>query len=108
MKIIKLSLRQPVLVNLITLMIVVAGLLSWKRIPREIFPTIDRRVITVTTDYPGVAPGEIEELVTIPLERAITTVDGIDRITATSVETPARPMRSWVSSAKPRSRKASR
>ncbi len=86
MKIIKLSLRQPVLVNLVTLLIIVAGIFAWINMPREIFPTIERRSITITTDYPGVAPGEIEELVTIPIERALVSVDGIARVTATSLE----------------------
>ena len=86
MKIIKLSLRQPVLVNLVTILIIVAGIFAWINMPREIFPTIERRSITITTDYPGVAPGEIEELVTIPVERALISVDGIARVTATSLE----------------------
>ena len=45
MKITKLSLRQPVLVNLLTILIIVAGLFAWKNMPREIFPTIDRQTV---------------------------------------------------------------
>ncbi|MFH2006946.1 MAG: efflux RND transporter permease subunit [bacterium] len=86
MNITKFSLRQPVLVNLLTVLIIVAGLISWIKMPREIFPTIDRHAVTITTTYLGVAPGEIEELVTIPLERSIATVDGVEKITATSRE----------------------
>lgn len=86
MKLTRFSIKQPVLVNLLTVGIFVAGLLAWRSIPREIFPSMERHTVSITTLYPGVAPAEVEQLVTIPLERAIATVDDIETITCSSSE----------------------
>lgn len=80
------SIRQPMLVNLLTIGILIAGLVAWKRMPREIFPEIARDTVTITTIYPGVAPEEVEKLVTIPIERSVATVDDVETITARSSE----------------------
>jgi len=86
MKITRFSIKQPVLVNLVTIGLFVAGLLAWRAIPREIFPSIERHTVTISTIYPGVAPEEVEQLVTIPMETAIATVDDIETITTQSSE----------------------
>ncbi|MDY0004524.1 MAG: efflux RND transporter permease subunit [Polyangia bacterium] len=80
------SIRQPVLVNLLTVGILIGGLVAWNRMPREIFPTLDRNVVVITTLYPGVAPEEVEQLVSIPIERSIATVDDIESIVVQSSE----------------------
>ncbi len=86
MNITRFSIRQPVLVNLVTVGLFVAGFMAWRTIPREIFPTLERHTVTITTLYPGVAPAEVEQLVTIPLETAIVSVDDIETVTAQSSE----------------------
>jgi len=86
MNVIRFSIKQPVLVNLVTVGVFVAGLLAWRSIPREIFPSIERHTVTITTVYPGVAPEEVEQLVTIPMETAIASVDDIETITTSSSE----------------------
>ncbi len=80
------SIRQPVLVNLVTVGIFIVGILAWQRMPREIFPEIPRDTVVITTLYPGVAPSEVENLVTIPIERAVATVDDVETITTESSE----------------------
>ncbi|PKN32242.1 MAG: hypothetical protein CVU63_19775, partial [Deltaproteobacteria bacterium HGW-Deltaproteobacteria-20] len=58
--------RQPlVLVSL--LLIIVAGLYGYVKLPREAAPDIQIPYIFVTTTYEGVAPEDMEKLVTIPL-----------------------------------------
>ncbi len=86
MNITRFSIKQPVLVNLVTIGLFVAGLLAWRAIPREIFPSIERHTVTITTLYPGVAPAEVEQLVTIPMETALVSVDDIETITTKSSE----------------------
>lgn len=86
MNITRFAIKQPVLVNLVTIGLFVAGLLAWRAIPREIFPSIERHSIHITTIYPGVAPAEVEQLVTIPMETAIAAVDDIENITTQSSE----------------------
>lgn len=80
------SIRQPVLVNLLTVGIIIAGLVAWNRMPREVFPTLDRNQVVITTLYPGVAPEEVEQLVSIPIERSIATVDDVESVAVASSE----------------------
>ncbi|BAV95209.1 AcrB/AcrD/AcrF family membrane transporter [Ichthyobacterium seriolicida] len=54
--------------------------------PREGFPEIVMPEIYIGTAYPGNGPADIEKLITIPLEREINTISGIDDISSTSVE----------------------
>jgi CzcA family heavy metal efflux pump len=75
--------RQPlVLVTLV--LIVVAGLYSYVNLPREAAPDIQIPYIFVTTTYEGVAPEDMEKLVTIPLERKLKGLEGVEELTSQS------------------------
>jgi HAE1 family hydrophobic/amphiphilic exporter-1 len=71
------SVRQIVLVNLIFLVLIVAGLLAFARIPVDLFPDISFNHAVVTTVWPGASADEIERLVTTKLEDEIRSVQGI-------------------------------
>jgi CzcA family heavy metal efflux pump len=75
--------RQP-LVLVTVLLIVVAGLYSYVKLPREAAPDIQIPYIFVTTDYEGVAPEDMEKLVTIPLERKLKGLEGVEELTSQS------------------------
>jgi CzcA family heavy metal efflux pump len=75
--------RQP-LVLVTLLLIVVAGLYSYAKLPREAAPDIQIPYIFVTTDYEGVAPEDMEKLVTIPLERKLKGLEGVEELTSQS------------------------
>ena len=62
------------------------GLFSYDGLPREAMPEVSISIVTVTTTYPGVSPGDMETLVTIPIERQLTGIPGIKETTSTSVE----------------------
>jgi len=75
--------RQPlVLVSL--LLIIVAGLYSYANLPREASPDIQIPYIFVTTDYEGVAPEDMEKLITVPLERKLKGLEGVEELTSQS------------------------
>ncbi|PKN47641.1 MAG: hypothetical protein CVU59_02220, partial [Deltaproteobacteria bacterium HGW-Deltaproteobacteria-17] len=80
------SVRQPVLMNLLTLFLVIAGYLAVTRMPREVFPEIPQGTINITAVYPGVSPAEMESLVGIKIEREIKDITGIDEINVASSE----------------------
>lgn len=86
MNIAKFSVKQPVLVNLLTVFLIVAGLLSLSRLPRETFPNIPVGVVMVSAVYPGVSPTEMESLVGMKIEKEIKDIKGIKNITVNSVE----------------------
>ena len=75
--------RQP-LVMVSLLLIIVAGLYSYVKLPREAAPDIQIPYIFVTTTYEGVAPEDMEKLVTIPLERKLKGLEGVEELTSQS------------------------
>lgn len=83
----RLSVNNPVFVNLVAVMILVIGIgLVWTTMHREIFPEFSLDMIRVTTIFVGASPGEIEKLITIKLEDEIDNIDGIDSIESESRE----------------------
>ncbi len=80
------AVRQPVLVNLVAISMVVVGGLVLGAMHRESLPTMPTGWGSVTTVYAGASPEEIEQLVTIPVENAIGDVDKIDEIWSSSKE----------------------
>ncbi|MGH0033438.1 MAG: efflux RND transporter permease subunit [Myxococcota bacterium] len=71
------SIRQIVLVNLVFLVLIVAGLLAFARLPVDLFPDISFNHAVVTTVWPGASADEVERLVTTKLEDEIRGVQGI-------------------------------
>ena len=71
MSIPKMSVNNPVLANLLMIIIIAFGVYAWINLPRELTPEIALQSATVTTLYPGASPEEVEKLVTAPIEDAI-------------------------------------
>ena len=86
MSIPKLSVKNPVLANLIMVFIIGFGLYSWVVLPRELTPEITLYTAQITTIYPGAAPETVEKLVTAPIETEIESVNKVDYIVSTSSE----------------------
>jgi multidrug efflux pump subunit AcrB len=78
--------RNSVFVNLLMMVILVAGVLIYLSITREIFPEFSLDSISVRTVYPGVSPQEMEKLITIKIEDEIADIDGVDNIYSESQE----------------------
>ena len=87
MSIPKLSVSNPVLANMLMMIIIVFGMSAYINLPRELNPEVTVRVAGVTTLYPGASPEEVEKLVSIPIEDAIEeNVNKIDGLNSTSSE----------------------
>jgi multidrug efflux pump subunit AcrB len=80
------SVRNRVIVNLLTLFIIGAGLLTYRSIHREIFPEFSRKAIRIETKYLGASPEETEKLVTAKIEEEMTDLDGLDEMISISHE----------------------
>jgi multidrug efflux pump subunit AcrB len=78
--------RNSVFVNLLMMVILVAGVLIYLSITREIFPEFSLDSISVRTVYPGASPQEVEKLITIKIEDEIADIDGVDNIYSESQE----------------------
>ncbi len=85
-KIIEFSIKNPVVVNLLVLLIVTAGVVSFLRLTRELFPDFSRRVIRIDTRYAGASPEEVEELITARIEDRVRNVDGLNEMLSSSRE----------------------
>lgn len=64
----------------------ISGIISYLTIPRESAPEIVVPNVIVNTVYPGVAPRDVENLVTRPLEEELNTIGDVETITSTSTE----------------------
>ena len=76
--------QRGLVVNLLSLMLLMAGGYAALHIQREAFPSVNFDVIVVTAAYPGTAPKEVENLLLTPIERELKGVDGIDTLYATA------------------------
>jgi multidrug efflux pump len=73
-------------IYLLTVIITLAGIISYRSIPKEQFPDIVIPTIYVQTVYPGTAPKDIETLVTKPIEKQIKSISGVKKVTSQSLE----------------------
>ncbi|MFZ1679184.1 MAG: efflux RND transporter permease subunit [Saprospiraceae bacterium] len=71
---------------IITVLITLAGILSYQAIPKEQFPDVTVPQIFVTTIYPGASPSDMEQLITKPLEKQLKGLTGVKKITSSSVQ----------------------
>ncbi|MEM6602674.1 MAG: efflux RND transporter permease subunit, partial [Pseudomonadota bacterium] len=78
--------QNHVAANLLMVFFLLGGYLILGVMNREIFPTIDPKMITVSVSYPGASPDDVEEGITRRIEEAILGVDGIKRVSALSME----------------------
>ena len=83
------ALRRPVTIGMISLALLILGLISSKLLPLERFPGIDIPELYVRIPYPDATPLEIETMITRPVEEALATISGIQRLTAASLESQA-------------------
>ncbi|MFC4700544.1 efflux RND transporter permease subunit [Glaciecola siphonariae] len=84
------SIRRPVLILVLNLLIVVAGIAAIYGLEVRELPDVDRPIITVSASYPGAAPETVDSEVTSRLEGAVARVSGVKSIRASSEEGSSR------------------
>jgi HAE1 family hydrophobic/amphiphilic exporter-1 len=80
------SVRNRVLVNLLTLLIIGVGGVTALQMHREIFPEFSLQGVRVATAYPGASPEEIEKLITAKIETEVAELDGLHELLSVSQE----------------------
>ena len=80
------SVKRPVTTIMFMLIAVLIGLVSLNRLPVDLYPNIEVPVAIVSVNYAGVAPAEMETLVTKPLEQSLSTVSDLDTISSFSTQ----------------------
>ncbi len=82
----KLAIRQPIFISMVLLAVTLLGVLSYFRMGVDLYPDISNPIVSVSISFPGASPEDVETLVTKPLEQAVSTVSGVDTVSATSRE----------------------
>lgn len=90
MKLTEFCINRPVTTGMFYLALLVLGLISSSLMPIDLFPEVNYPAINIRTVYSGAGPEEIERLITIPIEQAVSTINGVKSITATSEEESSR------------------
>jgi len=80
----RLALRNPILILMLSLMVIALGGVALDRLSVDLFPNISIPTVRVATFYTGAAPGDIEKSITEPIERAVASSPGVDRVESTS------------------------
>jgi hydrophobe/amphiphile efflux-1 (HAE1) family protein len=85
-----LSIRRPVLVVVLNLLIILAGFAAINDLEIRELPDVDRPIVTVRATFPGAAPETVDSEVTSRLEGAVARVSGVKSIRASSEEASSR------------------
>lgn len=85
-KIIAYFVDHPVIVNLLSILVLVLGLISVMSLNKETFPNVDFNYISIRVIYQGAAAEDVEKLITVEIERELKEVDGIEEMNAMSAE----------------------
>src|SRR5688572_25463985 len=84
------AINRPVTMFMVSATICLLGMLSLFRLPVDLMPDVSYPSLTVRVGYAGVGPLEIEELITRPIEQAMSAVAGLERLESTSQEGSSR------------------
>ncbi len=82
--IVRVSLHQRLFVLVAAFILMALGLLSASRSPVDVLPDLNKPMVTVLTEAGGMAPEEVEQLVTFPIETSLNGMPGVTRVRSTS------------------------
>jgi HME family heavy-metal exporter len=82
--IINTSLKQRLIVLGVSLLLIIYGALTVRKMPVDVFPDLNKPMVTLMTEAGGMAPEEVEQLITFPVESAMNGMPGVTRVRSVS------------------------
>jgi hydrophobic/amphiphilic exporter-1 (mainly G- bacteria), HAE1 family len=84
------SIRRPVATTMLFAILIVVGFVSLRSLPIDLLPEVEFTQLTVRVQYPNVGPEEIEQIITDPVENALSGLPNLERVTSESEEGSSR------------------
>ena len=78
--------KRPVLATVVSLLILLVGAQAGFKLPIRQYPELSNTTITVMTSYPGANADLIQGFITVPIQQAVASAEGIDTLTASSTQ----------------------
>ncbi|MFN0071371.1 MAG: efflux RND transporter permease subunit [Chloroflexota bacterium] len=82
----RLAITRPLAVLMFIVCLVLLGGVSYTKLRQDRFPAISFPAVFVRIDYPGAGPGDVEELITKPIENAVAGLPGVELLSSNSSE----------------------
>ena len=86
MRLARIAVDRPVTMYMFYFAVILLGAVSLRELSVDLLPDISYPRLSVITNYPGVAPEEVETLITAPLESAVSRIPGLRRVESVSKE----------------------
>jgi len=82
----KLAIDRPVFVSCVVILLMVLGYMAYRSLGVDLFPDVSFPFVSVTTNYKGAAPEEIETQISKPIEEQISTLEGVKKVYSVNQE----------------------
>ncbi|MGB5735624.1 MAG: efflux RND transporter permease subunit [Thiohalocapsa sp.] len=80
----KFAIDRPVILTVAVLLVTLFGMLSIFNVPVQMIPDLDARIITVSTQWPGAAPQDVEKELVVEQEKYLGRIPGLERMVSTA------------------------
>lgn len=84
MSISEFAIKRPIFTIMLTLVVLVLGFIALSRLPIDLMPDITYPTLNISTSYPNTAPEEMEQMITRPIEEAMSSVPGVEEVFSSS------------------------
>src|SRR5690554_5323831 len=90
MSLARLAVQRPVTTAMIFIALTLLGVFSYSRLAIDLLPEVAFPSLNILTSYSGVAPEEMESLITVPVEQAVSTIGGVTGMSSVSQQGSSR------------------